>query len=60
LWSLIKTKVSNQKPKTIKNLKRAIYKEWNDLPPELASKLVWSMKNRVRDLIESEGEYILY
>ncbi|CAF0866832.1 unnamed protein product [Rotaria sordida] len=25
LWSLIKTKVSNQKPKTIKNLKRAIY-----------------------------------
>ncbi|CAF0792472.1 unnamed protein product [Rotaria sordida] len=60
LWPLIKTKVSNQKPKTIKNLTRAIYKEWNDLPPELASKLVWSMKNRVHDLIESESEYILY
>ncbi|CAF4334429.1 unnamed protein product [Rotaria sp. Silwood2] len=60
LWSLFKIKVANRKPKTIKDLKRAIYKEWNDLPKELASKLVWSMKNRVEELIQSRGEYILY
>ncbi|CAF2863177.1 unnamed protein product [Rotaria sp. Silwood2] len=60
LWSLLKIKISNRKPKTIKDLKRAIYKEWNDLPKELASKLVWSMKNRVEELIQSRGEYILY
>ncbi|CAF4772627.1 unnamed protein product, partial [Rotaria sp. Silwood2] len=60
LWSLLKIKIASRKPKTIKDLKRAIYKEWNDLPTDLAPKLGWSMKNRVDDLIQSSGEYILY
>ncbi|CAF4696373.1 unnamed protein product, partial [Rotaria sp. Silwood2] len=46
LWSLLKIKIASQKPKTIMDLKRAIYKEWNDLPTDLAPKLVWTMKNR--------------
>ena len=48
-----------ENPKTIKEFKKAIYKEWNDLRTELASRLVWSMKNRVDDLIQFKGEYIL-
>jgi len=60
LWSLLKLKVAAQKPKTIKHLKKAIHKEWNDFPVELAAKLVRSMGKRVDDLIESKSEYILY
>ena len=55
LWSLLKIKVATPKPKTIKEFKKAIYKERNDLPTELASRLVWSTKNRVDDLIQSKG-----
>ena len=43
----------------MKDLQKSIYKEWNKLPAELASKLVWSMTNCIDDLIESKGEYIL-
>ena len=59
LWSLLKIKVATRKPKTIKEFKKPIYKEWNDLPIQLPSRLVWSMKNRVDDLIQSKGEYLL-
>ncbi|CAF1354373.1 unnamed protein product, partial [Rotaria sordida] len=41
LWSLFKIKIAARKPKTMKDLQKSIYKEWNNLPTELASKLVW-------------------
>ena len=56
-WWLFKIKIAAWKPKTMKNLQKSIYKEWNKLPAELASKLVRSMTNRIDNLI---GEYILY
>ncbi|CAF4751963.1 unnamed protein product [Rotaria sp. Silwood2] len=60
LWSLLKIKVAEQRPTTVKELIRAIEKEWNDLPQELASNLIDSMKRRVDSLIEANGDYTIY
>jgi len=35
-------------------------KEWNRLPPDIALKLVDSMKRRVAALIDSNGDYTIY
>ncbi|CAF4606659.1 unnamed protein product [Rotaria sp. Silwood2] len=60
LWSLLKIKVAEKRPTTVKELIRAIEKEWNDLPQELASNLIDSMKRRVDSLIEANGDYTMY
>ena len=39
LWTLIKIKVTSRKVQTLKDLKRAIYKEWIDLPTKLVLNL---------------------
>ncbi|CAF4790301.1 unnamed protein product, partial [Rotaria sp. Silwood2] len=53
-------KVAGRQPKTVKRLIRAIKKEWNDLPQELPSNLMASMKRRIDSLIEANGDYIMY
>ena len=59
-WSILKTKVAYRRPHTIKDLIRAINKEWNNLPKELASRLINSMKNRIEALIDASGDYTMY
>lgn len=59
-WSLLKIKVADRRPTTLKGLKRAIQKEWTQLPQELASNLISSMERRIRSLIEANGDYTLY
>jgi hypothetical protein len=60
LWTLLKIKVSQQKPKDLLTLTKAIKKEWMSLPKELAANLMSSMIDRVNALIESEGDYTMY
>lgn len=60
VWKLLKMNVAKRKIRTYKSLVAAIKKEWKALPMELASALVQSMKNRVYNVIENDGDFILY
>lgn len=60
LWSLLKLKVAQRRPRTREELTGAIIDEWNRLPDELAFNLVGSMKNRIQAIIASSGDYTLY
>ena len=59
-WSILKTKIAYRRAHTIKDLIKAINKEWNNLPNELALKLSSSMKNRIEALIDASGDYTMY
>jgi transposase len=59
LWSFLKVKVAQRRPKTLEDLVNAIKNEWNELPSELAYNLMNSMENRVQSVIDSGGDYIL-
>ena len=58
LWSILKTKVAYRRPHTIKDLIKAINKESNKLPKELALRLINCMKNRIEALIDASGDYM--
>ena len=60
LWSILKTKAAYRKPHTIKDLIKAINKEWNNLPKELALRLINIMKNRIEALIDASGDCTMY
>ena len=60
LWSLLKIKVADRRPKTLTGLIRDIKKKWNDLTQELASNLMASMERRVDNLFKANGDYIMY
>ena len=60
LWTLLKTKVLQRKPKTHFTLVKSIKKEWKLLPKNLVTNLMVSMANRVNDLIESHGDYTMH
>jgi hypothetical protein len=44
---------------TYESLVSAIKREWKALPQELAIKLVHSMQNRISEVVENEGDFIL-
>ena len=60
IWRLMKIKISKKKIRTLKGLKSELKKEWNNLPPDLATKLAQSMKDRVEALIAAKGDYTMY
>lgn len=60
VWMPVKMSLQKKKIKTPRGLAHAIKKQWRALPQELAVKLVDSMKNRVSDVIENKGDFILY
>jgi hypothetical protein len=59
VWQLIKMKLRQKKLPTYQSLVSAIKREWKLLPSDLAIKLVHSMKNRVSEVVESTGDFIL-
>jgi hypothetical protein len=44
----------------MKQLVRAIYKEWKELSVEYAQALVSSMTRRVKEVITAQGDHIMY
>jgi len=60
VWAVLKANVSNYKPISTKELKRVIEKEWKKLTKEFAENLVASMENRISDVNDNKGDYILY
>ena len=59
VWQLLKMKLRRKKLKTYQSLVGAIKREWKTLPLELATKLVASMKNRLSEVVESQGDFIM-
>ena len=57
---ILKAKVAYRIPHMLKDLIKAINKEWNNLPKELALRLSNSMKNRIEALIDASGDYTVY
>jgi transposase len=60
LWSYMKLKVDENKPRTLNDLVKNIKKVWSTLSPELARNLSNSMSNRILQCIKSNGDYIMY
>jgi transposase len=59
VWQLLKMKLRSKNLTTYQSLVSAIKREWKSLPPELAIKLVHSMNNRISEVVESNGDFIL-
>lgn len=59
VWQVIKKKLRKNKFTDYNSLVSAIKREWKSLPLDLATKLTHSMKNRVSEVIESDGDFIL-
>lgn len=59
-WHVLKIRVADRKPTNLKQLARAVKKEWAMLSKEYAVKLVQSMPKRVQALIEAQGDYTMF
>lgn len=59
-WHVLKIRVSNRKPRNLKQLNRVVKQEWKKLSKSYAKKLVGSMSKRVQALIEAGGDYTMY
>lgn len=62
LWAWIAKRVYGNKPRyeTIEELKKAIWKAWDDIPYDLLKKLINSMKDRLLDVVAVGGNSIKY
>ncbi len=58
LWAIIKKRVEKKNPRNINKLREEITNEWNNLEVELLKKLIYTMKNRIIECIEKNGERI--
>lgn len=59
VWQLLKMKPRKQNLKTYESLVSTIKRQWKILPQKLAIKLTHSMKNRISEVFESNGDFIL-
>ena len=60
VWALLKIKVNNREPKTVKDLKKIIRKEWGDLQLEYAQNLVSTLPRRLNQVLTNKGDFCLY
>jgi transposase len=59
VWQLLKMNLRKKIFTTYQSLVSAIKRKWKAPPPALAIKLVDSMKNRISEVVESNGDFIL-
>ena len=59
VWQSLKMKLRKNNFTNYQSLVSAIKREWKGLPQELAIRLVDSMKNRIFEVVESDGDFIL-
>lgn len=60
LWAIMKTKISERRPKKMHQLVALIYHTWKHFSLELAHNLVNSMPQRIQSCIEAKGDFTLY
>ena len=59
ILKLLKMNLRKEKIESYQSLVSAIKREWKFLPAELTIKLVHSVHNRISEVIESHGEFLL-
>ena len=59
-WQLMKMKLRNKTLTTDQSLVSTIKHKWKVLLPELPFKLVHNMENRIFEVVESHGDFILH
>lgn len=60
VWHLLKMPLRKKKLRNYRSLVAAIHREWKALPVDLAGRLVQTMKNRISEVIENKGDFILH
>ena len=60
VWQILKMKLRKKKFTTYQSLLSAIKQEWKALLKDLSLNLIHSMKNRIFEVIESHGDFILH
>jgi transposase len=60
LWGIMKVKVAEHQPKTLKALVTMIRRTWNNFSIDLAQALIQSMKQRIEACRMAKGDYTLY
>ena len=55
LWSVVEKRMKDRAPKNKNELKELVLDVWSSINQEITSKLVSSMKNRCRAVIEADG-----
>ena len=60
VWQILKMKLRKKKFTTYQSLVSTIKQEWKTLPKDLSLNLIHSMKNRIFQVIESHGDFILH
>ena len=60
VWQILKMKLRKKQFTTYQSLVSAIKQEWKALSKDLSLNLIHSMKNRIFEVIESHGDFILH
>ena len=60
IWQLLQMNLRRKKIESYQSLVSAIKREWKPLPSVLTIKPVHSMNNRISEVIESHGDFILF
>lgn len=60
LWHIFKENVAKRLPKNLKHLEELCKEEWKNLDTKLIEKLVLSMKNRCREVLDAKGGHTSY
>ncbi len=55
LWSIVKRKMRNKKPKNAGELKATVKEVWASIPPQQCHKLITSMLHRLKAVIKAKG-----
>ena len=59
VWQILKMKLRKNNFTNYQSLVSERKREWKTLPQELVIRLVNSMKNRICEVMESDGDFIL-
>ena len=57
VWGYMDTNLLKNRPKTIPAMKRRLTKLWNDMDQDMVVKQAGKMKNRLKSIISSRGEW---
>ena len=60
VWRILKMKLREKKFTPYQSLVSVIKQEWKALPKDLSLNLIHSMENRIFEVIESHGDFILH
>jgi len=55
IWSIVKRKTRNKRPKNADELKTTVKETWSSTPPQQCNKLITSMPRRIEAVIKAKG-----